>query len=82
MFWLSPWRETSQIPQLKIYRNDSQYYIKNTAHDFSSHELSSNEKLALPYDLEQHIPLKLNKHTIKTEFEVRVCGTFQKAILV
>ena len=36
----------------------------------------------LPYDLEQHIPLKLNKPTIKTEFEVRVCGIFQKAILV
>ena len=30
--------------------------------------LSSDKELALAYGLEQHIPVKLNKHTIKTEF--------------
>ena len=32
--------------------------------------LSSTEELGLVYGLEQHIPVKLNKHAIKTEFEV------------
>ena len=54
----------------KLYRNDSRYYIKNAVHNFSSYVLSSHEQSALRYDLEQHIPVKLNKHTIKTEFEV------------
>ena len=56
--------------QLGLYRNAPRYYIKNTAHNFSSYVLSSNEELALAYRLEQHIPVKLNKHTIKTGFEV------------
>ena len=56
--------------QLKLYRNDSRYYVKNAAHNFSSYVLLNNEELALAYGLEQHIPVKLNKHTVKTEFEV------------
>ena len=56
--------------QLKLYRNDFRHYIKNTIHKFSSYVRSSNEVLALAYGLEQYIPVKLKKHTIKTEFEV------------
>ena len=72
--------------QSKLYRNDSRYYFKNTVHKFSSCVLSSNEELALAYCLEQHIPIKLNKHTNKTEFqafhESLVKNIFQKMILV
>ena len=32
--------------QLRLYRNDSRYYIKNTVHNFSSYILSSKEELA------------------------------------
>ena len=56
--------------QLKLYINDSRYYINNTVHNFLSYILSSREELGLVYGLEQHIPVKRNKHTIKTEFEV------------
>ena len=45
--------------QSKMYRNDSRYYIKNTAHDFSPYVLSSNEELALANGLEQNIQVKL-----------------------
>ena len=43
--------------QLKLYRNNSRYYIKNITHNFSSYVLSSNEELALVYGLEQQIPV-------------------------
>ena len=56
--------------QLKLYINDSRYYINNTVHNFLSYILSSREELGLVYGLEQHISVKRNKHTIKTEFEV------------
>ena len=55
---------------LQLYRNDYWYYFKNTVHNFSLYVLSSNAELALAYGLEQNILVKLNKHTIKTEFEV------------
>ena len=74
--------------QLKLYRNNSRYYIKNITHNFSSYVLSSNEELALVDGLEQQNTGKLNKHTIKIEFEVfikvyqRRYHIFQKTILV
>ena len=43
--------------QLKLYRNNSRYYIKNITHNFSSYVLSSNEELALVDGLEQQIPV-------------------------
>ena len=44
--------------------------MKNTVHNLSSYVGSSNKELALAYGVEQHIPVKLNKHRIKTEIEV------------
>ena len=40
--------------QLKLYINDSRYYINNTVHNFLSYILSSREELGLLYGLEQH----------------------------
>ena len=44
-------------------------YIKSTVHNFSSYQLSDNELTALSYGLDHHIPNKLNRNRIHTEFE-------------
>ena len=43
--------------------------IKNTVHNFSSQQLTTEEYTALSYGLNQHIPCKFNSHRINTELE-------------
>ena len=49
--------------------NDVSMFIKNTVHNFSSSSLTREEHVALPFGLEQHIPINTNKNLIYTEFE-------------
>ena len=44
-------------------------YIKNTVHNFSSYQLTTEEYTALSYRLDHHIPCKFNNNRIHTEFE-------------
>ena len=44
-------------------------YIKSTVHNFSSYQLSDDELTALSRGLDHHIPNKLNRNRIHTEFE-------------
>ena len=44
-------------------------YVKNTVHNFSSYQLSNEELTALSYGLDHHIPSKVNRNRIYTEFE-------------
>ena len=44
-------------------------YVKNTVHNFSSYQLSNEELTALSYGLDHHIPSKVNRSRIYTEFE-------------
>ena len=44
-------------------------YIKSTVHNFSSYQLSDDELTALSCGLDRHIPNKLNRNRIHTEFE-------------
>ena len=41
----------------------------NIIHNYSSHQLSNEEKIALSHSLDEHIPSKINGNMIKTEFE-------------
>ena len=43
--------------------------IGNIIHNFSSYTLKAEEKYALSFGLDHHIPNKLNSNMIKTEFE-------------
>lgn len=45
-------------------------FVKSTVYNLSSYILSQDEEIALVYGLEQNIPVKLNKHVIKTEFDL------------
>ena len=62
--------------QLKLYRNNSRYYIKNITHNFSSYVLSSNEELALVYGLEQQIPV--NWISIQSKLHSKFLSKFIK----
>ena len=44
-------------------------YIKSTVHNFSLYQLSDDELTALSYGLDHHIPNKLNRNRMHTEFE-------------
>ena len=44
-------------------------YVKETVHNFSSYVLSSDERIALSYTLDQHIPTSNNSISIHSEFE-------------
>ena len=44
-------------------------YVKQTVCNMSSYVLSDEEKLALSFGLDQHIPLKCDNNLINTEFE-------------
>ena len=39
-------------------------------HNYSSYTLSDKQYEALPFGLDTHIPVKVNKNTIYTEYEV------------
>ena len=43
--------------------------IENIIHNFLSYKLSSQQEYALSFSLDHHIPDKLNKNKIETEFE-------------
>ena len=43
--------------------------MSNIIHNFSSYHLTPVEEYALSFSLDQHIPTKMNKNKIKTEFE-------------
>ena len=45
------------------------HIISNIIHNFSSYHLTPQEEYALSFSLDQHIPTKVNKNKIKTEFE-------------
>ena len=49
--------------------NKKENYLHNTVHNFSSYELTQDERIALSFGLDQHIPNKPVKHDIDTEFE-------------
>ena len=44
-------------------------YIKNTVHNFSSCQLTTEEYTALSYGLDHHISCKFNNNRIHTDFE-------------
>ena len=44
-------------------------YIKNTVHNFSSYQLTTEEYTPLSYGLDYHISCKFNNNRIHTEFE-------------
>ena len=44
-------------------------FTEKIIHTFSNYALSEEEKQALSYSLDKHIPVKLNKNKIQTEFE-------------
>ena len=44
-------------------------HIKNTIHNFSSYELTTEEYTALSHGLDHYIPCKFNSNRIHTEFE-------------
>lgn len=55
----------------KIFRNNSGYFLFFSVSNFSLSALLSNDALlVMVYGLEQHIPVKLKKHTIKTKFKL------------
>ena len=62
--------------QLKLYRSDSRYYIKNIAHNFSLYVLPGNEELALAYGLEQQIPV--NSISIQLKLNLKFLSKFIK----
>ena len=43
-------------------------FTEKIIHTFSNYALSEEEKQALSYSLDKHIPVKLNKNKIQTEF--------------
>ena len=45
------------------------HYNRNTVHNFSSYQLSTDEYTALSYELDHHIPTRLNNNRIHTKFE-------------
>ena len=50
--------------------NDSKLVLlKSIVHNFSLYNLTQEEHDALSYRLDQHIPRKINKNNIQTEFE-------------
>ena len=53
-------------------------FTEKIIHNFANYALSDKEKQALSYSLDEHIPAKLNKNKIQTEFEsfiTTLCNT-------
>ncbi len=44
-------------------------FIKQVVHNFSDYELTAEERIALSFGLDQHIPTKINHNSLKIEFE-------------
>ena len=44
-------------------------YAKNTVHNFSSYQLTTEDYAAHSYGLDHHIPCKFNSNRIHTKFE-------------
>ena len=44
-------------------------FTEKIIHSFSNYALSEEEKQALSYSLDEHIPAKLNENKIQTEFD-------------
>lgn len=45
-------------------------FVRYTIYNFSLYNLSSDENIALSHRLNQHMPTKLTKYAIKTEFKI------------
>ena len=43
---------------------------RQIVHDYSSYTLSDEQYEAISFDLDTHVPVKVNKNAIYTEFEV------------
>ena len=55
--------------QQKCYNSNISYTPKEVVHNFSSHVLSQEEHDALSHGLEHHIPSKVTRNSVNTEFE-------------
>ena len=67
-------RQTKKLSKLRSSKTNDEFdenreFIKQTIHNFSSYELNDDEKIALSFGLDQHIPSKLNNNEVQTEFE-------------
>ena len=67
-------RHDTKLINLRRQQHESTFgitttYVKNTLHNFSSYQLSNDELTALSYGLDHHIPSKINRNRIYTEFE-------------
>ena len=60
------WRKKQQ----KHNERTAAYVPKEVVHNFSSYKLSKEEHEALSYSLDYHIPLKVTRNSLNTEFEM------------
>ena len=58
-----------QHKQQKCYNSKISYTPKEVVHNFSSYVLSQEEHDALSHGLEHHIPSKVTRNSMNTEFE-------------
>ena len=58
-----------QHKQQKFYNSKISYTPKEVVHNFSSYVLSQEEHDALSHGLEHHIPSKVTRNSVNTEFE-------------
>ena len=58
-----------KLQQNYVNTKTKQHPIKQIIHNFSLYVLSRDEKIALSYRLDQHVPSNLNKTDIEPEFE-------------
>ena len=60
------WRKKQQ----KHNERTAAYVPKEVVHNFSSYKLSKEEHEALSYSLDYHIPSKVTRNSLNTEFEM------------
>ena len=58
-----------QHKQQKCHKINIRYTPKEVVHNFSSYALSREEHDALSHGLEHHIPSKVTRNSVSTEFE-------------
>ena len=69
------WRNIHEGKLNRLFENNRPSSIRNrrpiesVIHNFSSYILTVEEKYALPYGLDHHIPSRNNSNMVKTEFE-------------
>ena len=58
-----------QHKQQKCYNSNVSYTPKEVVHNFSSYVVSQEEHEALSHGLEHHMPSKVTRNSVNTEFE-------------